>query len=83
MIDLGVFARDKVTGIEGIVTGRSEYIYGCTQYCIVPKAVDNKRMDGEWFDEGRIKVIGAGISATEVQVETPGGPNRDAPRGKF
>jgi len=41
---------------------------------------DNKVTDSHWFDEGRIEIIGFGITAKSVQVEKPGGPNRDAPR---
>lgn len=83
MIRLGQKARDKVTGVEGIITGRIQYLYGCDQYCIVPPAKDGKVISGEWFDEGRVQVIGDGIAPAEVQVEKPGGVNRDAPKGKY
>lgn len=79
---LGKAARDKVTGFEGIITGRAEYLYGCAQYCIVPSAVDGKLGEGHWFDEGRIEVLGPGIAPADVSAEKPGGPNRDAPRGR-
>jgi hypothetical protein len=81
MITLGVKAKDKVTGFEGIVTGRAEYLYGCEQYCINPK-VDKagKVLDAQWFDVGRIEIIGKGIAAKEVLTEKPGGPQRDAPQ---
>jgi hypothetical protein len=78
MIILGKKVADKVTGLEGIVTGRAEYLYGCTQYCVVPVAKDGKA-DGSWFDEGRLEVIGNGILPEEVKAEKPGGPNRDCP----
>lgn len=32
MIILGRKVRDKVTGFEGIVTGRATYLTGCDQY---------------------------------------------------
>lgn len=81
MIELGQKARDKVTGFAGIITGRAQYLYGCDQYILVPpvKTDDGKIESGQWFDEGRIEVTGAGILAKDVQVEKPGGPNRDAP----
>lgn len=75
MIALGKKARDKITGLEGIVTGRCEYLYGCTQYCLLPKAEGNKAPDGTWYDEGRIEVIDEGIKAKEVQVKEKGGPS--------
>ena len=78
LIILGQKAKDKITGLEGIVTGKAEYLYGCTQYCVVPPARDGKA-GGEWFDEGRIEVTGNGVLPEEVAGEKPGGPNRDCP----
>lgn len=80
MIKLGQKAKDKVTGFEGILTGMARYLYGCDQYCIVPPVIDGKIGDSQWFDEGRIEVIGKGILPEEVRVDKPGGPNRDRPR---
>jgi len=81
MNNLGMKARDKVTGFEGIITGKINYLYGCSQYGIVPPVTpDNKIGDCQWFDEGRIEILGKGITAASVQVEKPGGVNRDAPR---
>lgn len=81
MIDLGQKAKDKITGFEGIITGRASYLYGCDQYSLVPTvSQDGKIGDTQWFDEGRIEITGPGISAASVQVDKPGGPNRDAPR---
>jgi len=45
-IELGKKGKDKVTGIEGMITGKCEYLYGCTQYCIVPESKDNKHSEG-------------------------------------
>jgi len=80
MIDLGQKAKDKITGFKGTMTGRAQYLYGCDQYCIVPAVdKDGKIEKGEWFDEGRIEIVSTGISAEDVQVEKPGGPQRDMP----
>lgn len=80
MIMLGQKASDKITGFEGILVGRAEYLYGCTQYCIAPPARDGKIGDSQWFDEGRISILGKGVLPEEVKAEKPGGPNRDCPR---
>lgn len=81
MIELGQKAKDKITGFEGIITGRASYLYGCDQYVLAPPAdKDGKIADSHWFDEGRIEITGPGVAAADVQVEKPGGPNRDAPR---
>lgn len=77
---LGVRARDKVTKYSGIVVGKAQYLYGCTQYCLAAEAGKGNRIDrGEWFDEGRLEVVGRGIQPEMVQAEKPGGPNRDCP----
>lgn len=80
MIKLGQEARDKITGFKGIITGRAQYIYGCDQYCLVPPAKDGQLEATQWFDEGRIRVIGKGVSPENVRVERPGGPQRDCPK---
>ena len=80
MIELGKKARDKITGFEGIITGRCQYLTGCDQYSLVPKAVDGKIESAQWFDEGRIEVIGEGVTAAQVTAPARGGPNRDAPQ---
>jgi hypothetical protein len=78
-IQLGAKARDKVTGFEGIIIGRCDYLYGCRQYGLVPSAKKGEIGGTQWFDEGRVEVIGRGILPSDVRVERNGGPNRDAP----
>ncbi len=29
MINFGKRAKDKITGFEGIITGKADYMYGC------------------------------------------------------
>jgi len=81
MLILGKEGKDKVTGFTGILTAKVEYLYGCNQYCLSPKAKDGEIKDGQFFDEGRIEIIGNGIIPEEVQTEKPGGVNRDCPKG--
>jgi hypothetical protein len=80
MIKLGQQAKDKITGFEGILVARVEYLFGCNQYGIAPPAKDGKVNDTHYFDEGRIEITGPGILAEEVKAEAPGGLNRDCPR---
>lgn len=79
MIKLGVQGKDKISGFEGVVTGRSQWLYGCDQYCIAAQAKDGKAGDAQWYDEGRIEITGRGILPEEVQADKPGGPQRDCP----
>lgn len=80
MIKLGQKAKDKITGFEGIIIGKCEYLYGCNQYGITPLAINGETKSTQWFDEGRIEIIGRGILPEEVKVEKDGGVNRDCPR---
>lgn len=80
MIKLGQVGKDKVTGFTGTITGRAQYLTGCDQYNLVPPVKDGKLEPAQWFDEGRIEIVGAGISAADVAGPKPGGPQRDAPR---
>ncbi|MFA6882170.1 MAG: hypothetical protein WCQ97_10870 [Aminobacterium sp.] len=73
-IKLGREVRDKVSGFRGIIVGEVKYLYGCHQFCILPPAKNNELKEGQWFDEGRIEVVGPGVSISEVRGETPGGP---------
>ena len=70
---LGVSAKDKITGFKGIVMGRAKYLTGCDQFFIQPQVTNNESyVDGKWFDEGRIEVIGDGINAGAVAGEQNG-----------
>jgi hypothetical protein len=81
MIKLGQEGRDKITGFQGIITAQVEYLYGCNQYGLAPRVgEDGVVKNTEFFDEGRIEVVGKGILPEEVQVEKRGGMNRDMPR---
>ncbi len=55
---LGQTGRDIVSGYEGIVMARSEYLTGCAQILLVPRTLDEKgeRREGEWFDDVRIEI---------------------------
>lgn len=84
MIELGKRGKDKITGFEGIITGRCQYLYGCDQYLITPKVDKNgNKPDGQWMDEGRIGIMGEGVKAEEVQVEKGGGIHSDSPSVKY
>lgn len=58
MSNLGKTGRDVIAGFAGVITGRCEYLTGCTQLMLTPRKLspEGKRMDGEWFDEQRIEI---------------------------
>jgi hypothetical protein len=73
MDKLGKEVRDKVTGFTGIITGKIIYLFGCSQYSVQQKVdSEGKKPSTEWLDEGRIEVIGEGITHESVQAEKPG-----------
>lgn len=79
----GKKARDKVTGLVGIITGKIVWMYGCNQYCVVPPVdKDGKVVEGSWFDEGRIEIIEPAIEPKDVQVARGGADNANMPKAR-
>lgn len=77
MIKLGVQARDKVSGFEGVVTARTQFITGCDRYSLTPPAKDGKFNEAVWFDESCIEITGNGILPEDVTGNINGGPHND------
>jgi hypothetical protein len=54
---LGLKVRDKVTGIEGVITSVSFDLYGCVQGLVnTGKDSSGNLMDLHWFDISRLTV---------------------------
>jgi hypothetical protein len=80
-LELGQRAKDKITGFEGILTSRCEFLTGCNRYCIQPTELrDGKPVDSLYFDEACLEIVGEGISAKEVQGEERGACSPDPSR---
>ena len=81
-IKLGTEVKDKVSGFEGKVLVIVENMNNCSQYYVEPPVdKEGKTRDGNWFDEGRLSVIGEGISPSEVASTKRGSVfSRDLPR---
>lgn len=80
MKNFGKLAKDKVTGFEGIITAKVDYMYGCAQYCLTPRVSEGgKREEAEYFDEGRIEIIGEGVTPKSVKAEKNGCDRREYP----
>lgn len=80
IFELGEQAEDKITGFEGIITGRCEHITGCNTYGLKPKIdKDGKVCDAEWVDEGMIMIIGKGIAKESVSAVDDGGDLSEHP----
>lgn len=58
--NVGDRAKDRITGLEGIISSRSEHLFGCNRYWIEPEQLhEGKPVDGRWFDEDSIVVTQA------------------------
>ena len=78
MVELGDRVEDKITGFQGIVTGVAEYISGCRQCAVTPEVTkDNKRDDGCWLDDDRLKILQKSAKTLKDR-KRDGGP-QDAP----
>lgn len=76
--ELGKTAKDKITGFTGLLTARCEFLTGCNRYCIQPVDLMNGRpIDGIYFDEAQIEILGDGITSNEVQGEEKGACSHD------
>lgn len=76
--ELGQELKDIVTGFKGIVTGRAQYLTGCTHYGIQPKSKDGVSVASvEWFDESRL--IPTGKRLEEYRSPRTSGPVENPP----
>jgi len=82
IFELGQKAKDKITGFEGIITGRCEHITGCNTYGLKSKIdKEGKTNDAEWVDEGMIEITGKGVTEKSVKAVDNGGPLSENPPG--
>ncbi len=80
MLELGVMARDKITGFEGVMVAIAHYISGCSQVLLAPK-VDDKGgyRDSQWFDEQRCTAVGPEV----IKLDNGNTPGADKPAPKI
>ncbi len=68
----GKLCRDKVTGIKGICVACTTALFNADQY-LLEWLGPNDSPKSEWFDEGRLEIIGDGIDTADVSSAKPGG----------
>ena len=79
MIKLGSKVRDRLTGLTGIATAKTEWLYGCVRIGIEPQELkDGKPIEAQWFDEQRVEAVKKGKSS-KVEA-TSGGAQCDPVR---
>jgi len=88
-VGLGDRVKDRITGLVGIVTARTEFLYGCVRIQVQPEKLDKDKKVAETghFDEAQVEIVKPlAVRGFEVTVEAradprlrPAGP-RDATR---
>lgn len=60
-IQLGDRVRDRISGLEGIVIGVTEWLWQCRRPIVQPTTLtpDGKPVDSQSFDEPQLEVIEA------------------------
>lgn len=81
MITLGSRVRDKITGFQGIVTSRHEYLNGCVRFAVQPEGLDkdDKIPEDKVFDEPQLELARNQANTFSVAPQHPtylGGPER-------
>lgn len=83
MIKLGARAKDRITGFEGVITARIEYLNGCVQYCIKPTKLqkDGQPIEGLYFDSQQVEQLAElDKRAAGIERYQTGGPSHRPPR---
>jgi hypothetical protein len=60
--EMGLHVKDNVSSFEGIIIGRANHLFGCNTYGVASNSLqsDGQVKKTEYFDEGRIEVLGDG-----------------------
>jgi len=80
MVKLGDRAKDSITGFQGIVTAKHEYLYGCIRFCITPEELkDGTPIEGQVFDQQQLQVIKNNMASEIKESIQRGGPRDSSP----
>ena len=74
--NMGSKAKDRITGVKGTITARSEFITGCVQYMLEGESKDNEAPKTHWVDEDRLVIL---ESTKAKQEKLKGGPPQPTP----
>ena len=80
-IELGDRVRDKITGFKGIVTGITQWLYGCTRIVILKEKVERDGKAQEMcIDEPQAELIQKAVVKRAVPESAPAEERRHGPR---
>jgi len=75
---LGDRVQDEVTGVIGIMTGKSMFLYGCERFSIqAPVKADGTIPESHWCDAPQVKVVKT--KAAKTGGRDTGGPMPSIP----
>ena len=77
---LGQKGRDAITGFEGVIVGKVEYLTGCNQVLLVAPAKEGKGGESHWFDDSRIEVTDRSVITLPAPERVAQAPGPDARR---
>lgn len=81
-IKFGDRVKDTITGFEGFVTAKVEYITGCIQWEITPATLkDGVPQSTWWIDEKRVVLVSKAEDA--VTSSPTGGPQDNHPPSSY
>lgn len=79
MAELGQKVKDIVTGLEGIVVGKTEWLNGCVRFAIQSRVNDKGGIpEQQWIDEQQAEIIDSNhiLQSKKKEVLT-GGPRKE------
>lgn len=81
IFDLGLKVKDSLTGFQGVIAYRAEYLTGCNQYGIQPweRDKDGDVRESKQFDENRLVVLKDkpyALPKPPAPIKLPGGPQQ-------
>jgi hypothetical protein len=56
-IELGSRVSDKITGFEGVVTGRAQYLHGVDNALVEAVVGTDGKLISEWIAETRLELV--------------------------
>jgi hypothetical protein len=80
MLTLGQYARDTITGFEGIIICESKWLHGCKRFTLQPTKLTEKGtpVEPQTFDEPQLELVVKGQTA--VSTGDKGGPRPEPQR---
>jgi len=80
-LEIGDIAKDRITGLEGIVVGITTWLNGCSRVNLKPRSLDKdgKPLESSCFDEKDCLLVAA-VNPKPEKVTKTGGPRQDPQR---